>query len=84
MKDATCYLVWLLEHRSRDGTVDSHWGLDAKRLMVAIGRYFANKQNVRCCGNPYCCCCCRDFVLLDMVREKLGNVIYNIELEVCT
>jgi len=50
VKDATCYMVRLMEHKATDGTVDSHWNIDAKKLLIAVDLYFANKQNVRSCG----------------------------------
>ena len=59
VKDATCYMVRLVEHRASDGTVDSHWGIDAQRLVLSVELYYANKQNVRCCGQlPSCCALC--------------------------
>jgi len=39
-----------VEHRAGDGTVDSHWDIDAKKLLTAIDHHYANKQNVHSCG----------------------------------
>ena len=53
MRDATCYLVRLMEHRSSDGTVDKHWDMDTSRLLIAIRLHYADKDNVRQCGEMY-------------------------------
>jgi len=56
VKDASCYLVHLMEHRAVDRTVDSHWGFDVKKLMLSVNQYYCNKKNVRICGQllNYC------------------------------
>jgi len=50
VKDATCYGVRLVEHRASDGTIDSHWDMDAKRLLLGIELYYANKSNIHTSG----------------------------------
>jgi len=57
VKDATCYMVRLMEHRASDGKVDSHWDIDAKRLLTSVDLYYANKQNIHSCGQLSRCYC---------------------------
>jgi len=50
VRDATCYLVNLIEHRAVDGTVDSHWGIDVTKISTAVNLHYADPKNVQYCG----------------------------------